>query len=181
MRKTSLSIAVGLALAQFIPAPVTAADTTEDFIEVNTSISLDDTTKAQTKTLNYDKNVIYTHNGKIALNGQGGKKDLTINVKNGSGDFIVRDRSEPIQLYNSDIHLTFNSNLVMEGMERDGIMYASGNVPRELNIKGDFIYRNSYATAIKADTGYTRSNLLLTLMARPILEMYLLEEILNIP
>lgn len=159
MRKTSLSIAVGLALAQFIPAPVTAADTTEDFIEVNTSISLDDTTKAQTKTLNYDKNVIYTHNGKIALNGQGGKKDLTINVKNGSGDFIVRDRSEPIQLYNSDIHLTFNSNLVMEGMERDGIMYASGNVPRELNIKGDFIYRNSYATAIKADTGYTRSNL----------------------
>lgn len=67
MRKTSLSIAVGLALAQFIPAPVTAADTTEDFIEVNTSISLDDTTKAQTKTLNYDKNVIYTHNGKIAL------------------------------------------------------------------------------------------------------------------
>lgn len=93
------------------------------------------------------------------LKGQGGKKDLTINVKNGSGDFIVRDRSEPIQLYNSDIHLTFNSNLVMEGMERDGIMYASGNVPRELNITGDFIYRNSYATAIKADTGYTRSNL----------------------
>jgi outer membrane autotransporter protein len=159
MRKTSLSIAVGLALAQFIPAPVTAADTTEDFIEVNTSISLDDTTKAQTKTFNFDKNAIYKHTGRIELNGQGGKKDLTINVKNGSGDFIVRDRSEPIQLYNSDIHLTFNSNLVMEGMERDGIMYASGNVPRELNIKGDFIYRNSYATAIKADTGYTRSNL----------------------
>lgn len=159
MRKTSLSIAVGLALAQFIPAPVTAADTTEDFIEVNTSISLDDTTKAQTQTFNFDKNAIYKHTGRIKLNGQGGKKDLTINVKNGSGDFIVRDRSEPIQLYNSDIHLTFNSNLVMEGMERDGIMYASGNVPRELNIKGDFIYRNSYATAIKADTGYTRSNL----------------------
>lgn len=159
MRKTSLSIAVGLALAQFIPAPVTAADTTEDFIEVNTSISLDDTTKAQTKTFNFDKNAIYKHTGRIELNGYGGKKDLTINVKNGSGDFIVRDRSEPIQLYNSDIHLTFNSNLVMEGMERDGIMYASGNVPRELNIKGDFIYRNSYATAIKADTGYTRSNL----------------------
>lgn len=159
MRKTSLSIAVGLALAQFIPAPVTAADTTEDFIEVNTSISLDDTTKAQTKTLNYDKNVIYTHNGKIALNGQGGKKDLTINVKNGSGDFIVRDRYAPIQLYNSDIHLTFNSNLVMEGMEYAGIMYGSGNVPRELNITGDFIYRNSYATAIEASTGYSRGNL----------------------
>lgn len=159
MRKTSLSIAVGLALAQFIPAPVTAADTTEDFIEVNTSISLDDTTKAQTKTLNYDKNVIYTHNGKIALNGQGGKKDLTINVKNGSGDFIVRDRYAPIQLYNSDIHLTFNSNLVMEGMEYAGIMYGAGNVPRELNITGDFIYRNSYATAIEASTGYSRGNL----------------------
>lgn len=159
MRKTSLSIAVGLALAQFIPAPVTAADTTEDFIEVNTSISLDDTTKAQTKTLNYDKNVIYTHNGIIALNGQGGKKDLTINVKNGSGDFIVRDRYAPIQLDNSDIHLKFNSNLVMEGMEYAGIVYGSGNVPRELNITGDFIYRNSYATAIKADTGYTSSNL----------------------
>lgn len=159
MRKTSLSIAVGLALAQFIPAPVTAADTTEDFIEVNTSISLDDTTKAQTKTLNYDKNVIYTHNGKIALKGQGGKKDLTINVKNGSGDFIVRDRYAPIQLDNSDIHLKFNSNLVMEGMEYAGIMYGSGNVPRELNITGDFIYRNSYATAIKANTGYFRGNL----------------------
>lgn len=159
MRKTSLSIAVGLALAQFIPAPVTAADTTEDFIEVNTSISLDDTTKAQTKTLNYDKNVIYTHNGKIALKGQGGKKDLTINVKNGSGDFIVRDRYAPIQLDNSDIHLKFNSNLVMEGMEYAGIMYGSGNVPRELNITGDFIYRNGYATAIKANTGYFRGNL----------------------
>ena len=159
MRKTSLSIAVGLALAQFIPAPVTAADTTEDFIEVNTSISLDDTTKAQTKTLNYDKNVIYTHNGKIALNGQGGKKDLTINVKNGSGDFIVRDRYAPIQLDNSDIHLKFNSNLVMEGMEYAGIVYGSGNVPRELNITGDFIYRNSYATAIEASTGYSRGNL----------------------
>ena len=159
MRKTSLSIAVGLALAQFIPAPVTAADTTEDFIEVNTSISLDDTTKAQTKTLNYDKNVIYTHNGKIALNGQGGKKDLTINVKNGSGDFIVRDRYAPIQLDNSDIHLKFNSNLVMEGMEYAGIMYGYGNVPRELNITGDFIYRNSYATAIEASTGYSRGNL----------------------
>ena len=159
MRKTSLSIAVGLALAQFIPAPVTAADTTEDFIEVNTSISLDDTTKAQTKTLNYDKNVIYTHNGKIALNGQGGKKDLTINVKNGSGDFIVRDRYAPIQLDNSDIHLKFNSNLVMEGMEYAGIVYGSGNVPRELNITGDFIYRDSYATAIKASTGYSRGNL----------------------
>ena len=159
MRKTSLSIAVGLALAQFIPAPVTAADTTEDFIEVNTSISLDDTTKAQTKTLNYDKNVIYTHNGKIALKGQGGKKDLTINVKNGSGDFIVRDRYAPIQLDNSDIHLKFNSNLVMEGIEYAGIMYGSGNVPRELNITGDFIYRNSYATAIKANTGNSRGNL----------------------
>lgn len=159
MRKTSLSIAVGLALAQFIPAPVTAADTTEDFIEVNTSISLDDTTKSQTKTLNYDKNVIYTHNGKIALKGQGGKKDLTINVKNGSGDFIVRDRYAPIQLDNSDIHLKFNSNLVMEGMEYAGIMYGSGNVPRELNITGDFIYRNSYATAIEASTGYSRGNL----------------------
>lgn len=159
MRKTSLSIAVGLALAQFIPAPVTAADTTEDFIEVNTSISLDDTTKAQTKTLNYDKNVIYTHNGKIALNGQGGKKDLTINVKNGSGDFIVRDRYAPIQLDNSDIHLKFNSNLVMEGMEYAGIVYSSGNVPRELNITGDFIYRDSYATAIKASTGNSRGNL----------------------
>lgn len=159
MRKTSLSIAVGLALAQFIPAPVTAADTTEDFIEVNTSISLDDTTKAQTKTLNYDKNVIYTHNGKIALNGQGGKKDLTINVKNGSGDFIVRDRYAPIQLDNSDIHLKFNSNLVMEGMEYAGIMYSSGNVPRELNITGDFIYRDSYATAIEASTGNSRGNL----------------------
>lgn len=159
MRKTSLSIAVGLALAQFIPAPVTAADTTEDFIEVNTSISLDDTTKAQTKTLNYDKNVIYTHNGKIALNGQGGKKDLTINVKNGSGDFIVRDRYAPIQLDNSDIHLKFNSNLVMEGMEYAGIVYGSGNVPRELNITGDFIYRDSYATAIKASTGNSRGNL----------------------
>lgn len=159
MRKTSLSIAVGLALAQFIPAPVTAADTTEDFIEVNTSISLDDTTKAQTKTLNYDKNVIYTHNGKIALNGQGGKKDLTINVKNGSGDFIVRDRYAPIQLDNSDIHLKFNSNLVMEGIEYAGIMYGSGNVPRELNITGDFIYRNSYATAIEASTGNSRGNL----------------------
>ena len=159
MRKTSLSIAVGLALAQFIPAPVTAADTTEDFIEVNTSISLDDTTKAQTKTVNYDKNVIYTHNGKIALNGQGGKKDLTINVKNGSGDFIVRDRYAPIQLDNSDIHLKFNSNLVMEGMEYAGIMYSSGNVPRELNITGDFIYRDSYATAIEASTGNSRGNL----------------------
>lgn len=159
MRKTSLSIAVGLALAQFIPAPVTAADTTEDFIEVNTSISLDDTTKAQTKTLNYDKNVIYTRNGKIALNGQGGKKDLTINVKNGSGDFIVRDRYAPIQLDNSDIHLKFNSNLVMEGMEYAGIMYGSGNVPRELNITGDFIYRDSYATAIEASTGNSRDNL----------------------
>ena len=159
MRKTSLSIAVGLALAQFIPAPVAAADTTEDFIEVNTSISLDDTTKAQTKTLNYDKNVIYTHNGKIALKGQGGKKDLTINVKNGSGDFIVRDRYAPIQLDNSDIHLKFNSNLVMEGIEYAGIMYGSGNVPRELNITGDFIYRNSYATAIKANTGNSRGNL----------------------
>ena len=159
MRKTSLSIAVGLALAQFIPAPVTAADTTEDFIEVNTSISLDDTTKAQTKTLNYDKNVIYTHNGKIALKGQGGKKDLTINVKNGSGDFIVRDRYAPIQLDNSDIHLKFNSNLVMEGIEYAGIMYGSGNVPRELNITGDFIYRNSYATAIEASTGNSRGNL----------------------
>lgn len=159
MRKTSLSIAVGLALAQFIPAPVTAADKTEDFIEVNTSISLDDTTKAQTKTLNYDKNVIYTRNGKIALNGQGGKKDLTINVKNGSGDFIVRDRYAPIQLDNSDIHLKFNSNLVMEGMEYAGIMYGSGNVPRELNITGDFIYRDSYATAIEASTGNSRDNL----------------------
>lgn len=159
MRKTSLSIAVGLALAQFIPAPVTAADKTEDFIEVNTSISLDDTTKAQTKTLNYDKNVIYTRNGKIALNGQGGKKDLTINVKNGSGDFIVRDRYAPIQLANSDIHLKFNSNLVMEGMEYAGIMYGSGNVPRELNITGDFIYRDSYATAIEASTGNSRDNL----------------------
>lgn len=159
MRKTSLSIAVGLALAQFIPAPVAAADTTEDFIEVNTSISLDDTTKAQTKTLNYDKNVIYTHNGKIALKGQGGKKDLTINVKNGSGDFIVRDRYAPIQLDNSDIHLKFNSNLVMEGIYYAGIMYGSGNVPRELNITGDFIYRNSYATAIKANTGNSRGNL----------------------
>lgn len=159
MRKTSLSIAVGLALAQFIPVPVTAADTTEDFIEVNTSISLDDTTKAQTKTLNYDKNVIYTHNGKIALKGQGGKKDLTINVKNGSGDFIVRDRYAPIQLDNSDIHLKFNSNLVMEGIEYAGIMYGSGNVPRELNITGDFIYRNSYATAIEASTGNSRGNL----------------------
>lgn len=159
MQKKILSVAIGLALAQFVSTPIFAADATEDFIEVNESLSLDNTSQAQTKTFNFDKNAIYKHTGRIELNGQGGKKDLTINVKNGSGDFIVRDRSEPIQLYNSDIHLTFNSNLVMEGMERDGIMYASGNVPRELNIKGDFIYRNSYATAIKADTGYTRSNL----------------------
>lgn len=159
MQKKILPVAIGLALAQFVSTPIFAADATEDFIEVNESLSLDNTSQAQTKTFNFDKNAIYKHTGRIELNGQGGKKDLTINVKNGSGDFIVRDRSEPIQLYNSDIHLTFNSNLVMEGMERDGIMYASGNVPRELNIKGDFIYRNSYATAIKADTGYTRSNL----------------------
>ena len=127
-------------------------------IEVNESLSLDNTSQSQTKTFNFDKNAIYKHTGKIVLRGQGGKKDLTINVKNGSGDFIVRNRSEPIQLYNSDIHLTFNSNLVMEGMERDGIMYASGSVPRELNITGDFIYRNSYATAIEASTGNTRGN-----------------------
>jgi hypothetical protein len=47
----------------------------------------------------------------------------------------------------------------MEGMEYAGIMYGAGNVPRELNITGDFIYRNSYATAIKASTGNSRGNL----------------------
>ncbi len=47
----------------------------------------------------------------------------------------------------------------MEGMEYAGIMYGTGNVPRELNITGDFIYRNSYATAIKASTGNSRGNL----------------------
>ena len=44
-------------------------------------------------------------------------------------------------------------------MEYAGIMYGAGNVPRELNITGDFIYRNSYATAIKASTGNSRGNL----------------------
>ena len=154
-----LSVAIGLALAQFVSTPIFAADTTEDFIEVNESLSLDNTSQAQTKTFNFDKNAIYKHTGRIELKGQGGKKDLTINVKNGSGDFIVRDRYAPIQLDNSDIHLKFNSNLVMEGMEYAGIMYGSGNVPRELNITGDFIYRDSYATAIKANTGYSRGNL----------------------
>ena len=47
----------------------------------------------------------------------------------------------------------------MEGMEYAGIMYGAGNVPRELNITGDFIYRNSYATAIEASTGNSRGNL----------------------
>lgn len=47
----------------------------------------------------------------------------------------------------------------MEGMEYAGIIYGVGNVPRELNITGDFIYRNSYATAIKASTGNSRGNL----------------------
>lgn len=159
MQKKILSVAIGLALAQFVSTPVFAADTTEDFIEVNESLSLDNTSQAQTKTFNFDKNAIYKHTGRIELKGQGGKKDLTINVKNGSGDFIVRDRYAPIQLYNSDIHLTFNSNLVMEGMEYAGIIYGVGNVPRELNITGDFIYRNSYATAIKASTGNSRGNL----------------------
>lgn len=159
MQKKILSVAIGLALALFVSTPVFAADTTEDFIEVNESLSLDNTSQAQTKTFNFDKNAIYKHTGRIELKGQGGKKDLTINVKNGSGDFIVRDRYAPIQLYNSDIHLTFNSNLVMEGMEYAGIMYWAGNVPRELNITGDFIYRNSYATAIKASTGNSRGNL----------------------
>ena len=159
MQKKILSVAIGLALTQFVSTPVFAADTTEDFIEVNESLSLDNTSQAQTKTFNFDKNAIYKHTGRIELKGQGGKKDLTINVKNGSGDFIVRDRYAPIQLYNSDIHLTFNSNLVMEGMEYAGIMYGTGNVPRELNITGDFIYRNSYATAIKASTGNSRGNL----------------------
>lgn len=159
MQKKILSVAIGLALAQFVSTPVFAADTTEDFIEVNESLSLDNTSQAQTKTFNFDKNAIYKHTGRIELKGQGGKKDLTINVKNGSGDFIVRDRYAPIQLYNSDIHLTFNSNLVMEGMEYAGIMYGAGNVPRELNITGDFIYRNSYATAIEASTGNSRGNL----------------------
>lgn len=159
MQKKILSVAIGLALAQFVSTPVFAADTTEDFIEVNESLSLDNTSQAQTKTFNFDKNAIYKHTGRIELKGQGGKKDLTINVKNGSGDFIVRDRYAPIKLYNSDIHLTFNSNLVMEGMEYAGIMYGAGNVPRELNITGDFIYRNSYATAIEASTGNSRGNL----------------------
>ena len=159
MQKKILSVAIGLALAQFVSTPVFAAYTTEDFIEVNESLSLDNTSQAQTKTFNFDKNAIYKHTGRIELKGQGGKKDLTINVKNGSGDFIVRDRYAPIQLNNSDIHLTFNSNLVMEGMEYAGIMYGAGNVPRELNITGDFIYRNSYATAIKASTGNSRGNL----------------------
>lgn len=159
MQKKILSVAIGLALAQFVSTPVFAAYTTEDFIEVNESLSLDNTSQAQTKTFNFDKNAIYKHTGRIELTGQGGKKDLTINVKNGSGDFIVRDRYAPIQLNNSDIHLTFNSNLVMEGMEYAGIMYGAGNVPRELNITGDFIYRNSYATAIKASTGNSRGNL----------------------
>ena len=159
MQKKILSIAIELALAQFVSTPIFAADTTEDFIEVNESLSLDNTSQAQTKTFNFDKNAIYKHTGRIELKGQGGKKDLTINVKNGSGDFIVRDRYSPIKLYNSDIHLTFNSNLVMEGMEYAGIMYGAGNVPRELNITGDFIYRNSYATAIEASTGYSRGNL----------------------
>lgn len=159
MQKKILSVAIGLALAQFVSTPVFAAYTTEDFIEVNESLSLDNTSQAQTKTFNFDKNAIYKHTGRIELTGQGGKKDLTINVKNGSGDFIVRDRYAPIQLNNSDIHLTFNSNLVMEGMEYAGIMYGAGNVPRELNITGDFIYRNSYATAIEASTGNDRGNL----------------------
>lgn len=102
MQKKILSVAIGLALAQFVSTPVFAADTTEDFIEVNESLSLDNTSQAQTKTFNFDKNAIYKHTGRIELKGQGGKKDLTINVKNGSGDFIVRDRYAPIQLYNSD-------------------------------------------------------------------------------
>ena len=156
-QKRCLTIAIGLALVQWASTSAAVVSTTEEFIEVNDSLSLTDTTKAQTQVVNYDKNVLYKNT--IVLDGQGGKKDLTINVKNGQGDFVIRNGDGPIKFNNQGVNLTFNANLVMEGNEYAGIQFGTGSRDRNLNIKGDFIYKDSYGTAIQANTGGSRGNL----------------------
>ena len=57
-QKRCLTIAIGLALVQWASTSAAVVNTTEEFIEVNDSLSLTDTTKAQTQVVNYDKNVL---------------------------------------------------------------------------------------------------------------------------
>ena len=54
-QKRCLTIAMGLALVQWASTSAAVVNTTEEFIEVNDSLSLTDTTKAQTQVVNYDK------------------------------------------------------------------------------------------------------------------------------
>lgn len=77
-------MAVGLALMHWAAAG--AAET----ITVTDDLSLNDVQHSQTQTHSYDKNVIYDNT--IKLNGQGGEKNLTIDVMGGQGSFTLKLR-----------------------------------------------------------------------------------------
>ena len=158
-KKSCVAVAVGMALMQWAPAWAEAPS--EDFIVVDQPISLNDVTKPQDSTVNYDKNVLYQTG--LGLNGQGGTKNLVVNVKDGKGQFVIKDQRAPIKMTGSNVHLTFNSDLVMEGMIYKGIDWDSGS-NKSIDIKGDFIYRNGYAPAVHISNGNSPSykNLFIT-------------------
>ena len=87
-KKSCVAVAVGMALMQWAPAWAEAPS--EDFIVVDQPISLNDVTKPQDSTVNYDKNVLYQTG--LGLNGQGGTKNLVVNVKDGKGQFGERQK-----------------------------------------------------------------------------------------
>ena len=151
-KKSCVAVAVGMALMQWAPAWAEAPS--EDFIVVDQPISLNDVTKPQDSTVNYDKNVLYQTG--LGLNGQGGTKNLVVNVKDGKGQFVIKDQRAPIKMTGSNVHLTFNSDLVMEGMIYTGIDWDSGS-NKSIDIKGDFIYRNGYAPAVHISNGNSPS------------------------
>ena len=86
-KKSCVAVAVGMALMQWAPAWAEAPS--EDFIVVDQPISLNDVTKPQDSTVNYDKNVLYQTG--LGLNGQGGTKNLVVNVKDGKGQFVIKE------------------------------------------------------------------------------------------
>ena len=93
-KKSCVAVAVGMALMQWAPAWAEAPS--EDFIVVDQPISLNDVTKPQDSTVNYDKNVLYQTG--LGLNGQGGTKNLVVNVKDGKGQFVIKDQRAPIKM-----------------------------------------------------------------------------------
>ena len=143
-RQNCVAMAVGLALMHW------AAAGTAETITVTDDLSLNDVQHSQTQTHRYDQNVIYDNT--IKLNGQGGEKNLTIDVMGGQGSFTINNRRDAISLSGSNVHLTLNGSLVMDGSHYQAIDISNGN-NKTIDISGDLIYTNAWGPAVNASNG----------------------------